>query len=222
VVKDSGQGGGKGGGSTVVGRRACSKRSGAGILRGSAEVERLSILYRTKGWLTLAQLIPAWASELADGKTNASRIEHDLKHFIMEDIMNEALGARRSAIPRNEDRGWGQSAFRGIGPRPQALEQRRPYPSDFQGRLRGCGAAVLQPAQLSEDLSPSGRTHLQVSRRVQGLVPKPRPRERFDDVFELRGRRAAPADGDHTRARQGLAELGHLGWGQSAFRGIGA
>src|SRR5262249_48503712 len=40
----------------------------------------------------------------------------------------EALGARRSAIPRNEDRGWGQSAFRGIGPRPQALEQRRPYP----------------------------------------------------------------------------------------------
>src|SRR5215467_9403975 len=67
----------------------------------------------------------------------------------------EALGARRSAIPRNEDRGWGQSAFRGIGPRPQALEQRRPYPSDFQGRLRGCGAAILQPAQLSEDLSPS-------------------------------------------------------------------
>src|SRR5262249_45853467 len=91
VVKDSGQGGGKGGGSTVVGRRACSKRSCAGILRGSAEVQRLSILYRTKGWLTLAQLIPAWASELADGKTNASQIERDLKHFIMEDIMNGRL-----------------------------------------------------------------------------------------------------------------------------------
>jgi hypothetical protein len=60
-------------------------------LRGSAEVERLSILYRTKGWLTLAQLIPAWASELSDGKTNASQIEHDLKHFIMEDIMNGRL-----------------------------------------------------------------------------------------------------------------------------------
>jgi hypothetical protein len=51
----------------------------------------LSILYRTKGWLTLAQLIPAWASELADGKTNASQIEHDLKHFIIEDIMNGRL-----------------------------------------------------------------------------------------------------------------------------------
>lgn len=51
----------------------------------------MSILYRTKGWLTLAQLIPAWASELADGKTNASQIEHDLKHFIMEDIMNGRL-----------------------------------------------------------------------------------------------------------------------------------
>src|SRR5262249_8768630 len=60
----------------------------------------------------------------------------------------EALGARRSAIPRNEDRGWGQSAFRGIGARPQALEQRRPYPSDFQGRLRGRRPLLLQPAQL--------------------------------------------------------------------------
>src|SRR5262249_10748325 len=95
----------------------------------------------------------------------------------------EALGGRRSAIPRNADRGWGQSAFRGIGPGPQALEQRRPYPSDFQGRLRGCGAAILQPAQLSEDLSPSGRTHLQVSRGVQGLVPEPRPRECSNDIF---------------------------------------
>jgi len=51
----------------------------------------LSILYRTKGWLTLAQLIPAWASELADGKTNASQIEHDLRQFIIEDIMNGRL-----------------------------------------------------------------------------------------------------------------------------------
>jgi hypothetical protein len=59
-----------------------------------AEGERLSILYRTEGWLTLAQLIPAWASELADGKTNASQIEHDLRHFIIEDIMNGRLDAR--------------------------------------------------------------------------------------------------------------------------------
>jgi hypothetical protein len=55
----------------------------------------------------------------------------------------------------------------------------------MRGRLRGCGAAVLQPAQLSENLSPSGRPHLQVSRGIQGLVPEPRPRERADDIFEL-------------------------------------
>jgi hypothetical protein len=41
----------------------------------------LSILYRARGWLTLAQLLPAWASELADSKTNADQIERDLKHF---------------------------------------------------------------------------------------------------------------------------------------------
>jgi hypothetical protein len=68
-----------------------AKTPRAGILRGSAEVERLSILYRTKGWLTLAQLLPAWASELADGKTNGSQIEQDLRHFIIEDIMNGRL-----------------------------------------------------------------------------------------------------------------------------------
>jgi hypothetical protein len=34
----------------------------------------LSILFRTKGWLTLAQLLPAWASELADGKKDADQI----------------------------------------------------------------------------------------------------------------------------------------------------
>src|SRR5262249_27358803 len=122
----------------------------------------------------------------------------------------EALGARRSAIPRNEDRGWGQSAFRGIGPRPQALEQRRPYPSDFQGRLHGCGAAILQPSQLSEDLSPSGRTHLQVSRGVQGLVPEPRPRECSNDIFKLWRYRSAPPGRDHSRAWHVRAARLHL------------
>ena len=70
---------------------------------------------------------------------------------------------------------------------PQALEQRRPHPADFQGRLRGRRPLLLQPAQLQEDLGASRGPNLQVSRRVQGLVPKPRPRERFDDVLELRG-----------------------------------
>jgi site-specific recombinase XerD len=50
------------------------------------------------------------------------------------------------SLDGNEDRGWGQSAFRGIGPRPQALEQRQPNPKDFQGCLRGGPSALLQPA----------------------------------------------------------------------------
>src|SRR5262249_42903130 len=100
--------------------------------------------------------------------------------------------------------------FRGIGARPQALEQRRPYPDDFQGRLRGCRSALLQPAQLSEDLSPSGRTHLQVSRGVQGLVPKPRPRECSNDIFKLWRCRSAPPGRDHSRAWHVRAARLHL------------
>jgi hypothetical protein len=51
----------------------------------------LSILFRTKGWLTLAQLLPAWASELAESRTNADRIERDLKQLLIEDIINGHL-----------------------------------------------------------------------------------------------------------------------------------
>jgi hypothetical protein len=51
----------------------------------------LSILFRTKGWLTLAQLLPAWASELADGKKDADQIERDLRHVFIEDIINDRL-----------------------------------------------------------------------------------------------------------------------------------
>jgi hypothetical protein len=41
-----------------------------------------------QGWLALAQLLPAWASELAESKTNAGHIERDLKY---EDIINGRL-----------------------------------------------------------------------------------------------------------------------------------
>jgi hypothetical protein len=51
----------------------------------------LSILLRKKPWLTVAQLLPAWAGELADDKTNASKVEHDLKYFLVTDIINGRL-----------------------------------------------------------------------------------------------------------------------------------
>jgi hypothetical protein len=49
------------------------------------------MLYRTKGSLTLAQLVAAWASELTKGQTSASQIENDLVHSLMEDIINGRL-----------------------------------------------------------------------------------------------------------------------------------
>jgi hypothetical protein len=51
----------------------------------------LSILFRTKEWLTLAQLLPAWASELAERKKDANQIERDLGHILIEDIVNDRL-----------------------------------------------------------------------------------------------------------------------------------
>jgi hypothetical protein len=51
----------------------------------------LSILFRTKGWLTLAQLVRAWAAELPGAKTAPSQVEGDLRHLLLEDIINGRL-----------------------------------------------------------------------------------------------------------------------------------
>jgi hypothetical protein len=50
-----------------------------------------SILYREKAGLTLAQLLPAWASELAGERSDAEHIERDLGHILLEDIVNGRL-----------------------------------------------------------------------------------------------------------------------------------
>jgi hypothetical protein len=51
----------------------------------------MSVLFRKKGWLTLAQLVRAWAPELAGSKTNPTQVEHDLMHVLLEDIVNGRL-----------------------------------------------------------------------------------------------------------------------------------
>jgi hypothetical protein len=53
----------------------------------------VSILYRTEAWLTLSQLVPAWAKELADRNTSASEVEHDLWRYLYEDTINGLLDA---------------------------------------------------------------------------------------------------------------------------------
>ena len=51
----------------------------------------LSILFRTKGWLTVAQLVRAWAHELPGAKTAPSQVERDLGHLLLEDMVNGRL-----------------------------------------------------------------------------------------------------------------------------------
>jgi hypothetical protein len=43
-------------------------------------------------WLTLAQLVPAWANELANASSSSSsQIENELWHYLYEDIINGRL-----------------------------------------------------------------------------------------------------------------------------------
>jgi hypothetical protein len=53
----------------------------------------LSILFRTQGWLTVAQLVRAWAPELTGANTDPRHSEHDLEHCLLEDMINGRLDA---------------------------------------------------------------------------------------------------------------------------------
>jgi hypothetical protein len=56
-----------------------------------AEAYALSVLFRTKESLTFAQLVSAWARELAGDKVHGDHIERDLGHLLLEDIINGRL-----------------------------------------------------------------------------------------------------------------------------------
>ena len=86
----------------------------------------------------------------------------------------KALGTGRSAVSGDQGRGGRQPAVRSGGTGPQALEQRRSDPDHFQGSICVGGAAVLQPAQLPEDVGASWRTTMQNAGGVQSLVPESR------------------------------------------------
>jgi Bacterial regulatory proteins, gntR family len=51
----------------------------------------MSILFRTKGWLTVNQLARAWAGELARAEKDPKRFEQDLAHLLLEDVANGRL-----------------------------------------------------------------------------------------------------------------------------------
>ena len=58
-------------------------------------------------------------------------------------------------FPGDQGRGGRQSSLRSGRAGPQALEQRRPDQADIQGSFCGGWTAVLQPAQLQEDVGAS-------------------------------------------------------------------
>jgi hypothetical protein len=51
----------------------------------------VSKLFRTKGWMTVAQLTVAWSSELAEGGEDPKQCEQNLGHILMVDIVNGRL-----------------------------------------------------------------------------------------------------------------------------------
>jgi Bacterial regulatory proteins, gntR family len=51
----------------------------------------LSILFRTKTFLTLGELVPAWAAELEREGAARARVEEILKRTLLEDIVNGKL-----------------------------------------------------------------------------------------------------------------------------------
>jgi hypothetical protein len=56
------------------------------------------LLHHSKQWLTLAQLVPHWARQLAHGETDASRVENDLWHDLIEDIINGRFDSKRPGL----------------------------------------------------------------------------------------------------------------------------
>ena len=57
----------------------------------------------------------------------------------------------------------------------------------FKEAFATAGLSYFNPHSFRKTLALLGRAEVQVAGRVQGVVPKPRPRACAHDVFELRG-----------------------------------
>lgn len=60
----------------------------------------MSKLFRTKEWLTLAQLTRAWSPELVEGGEDPKQCEQNLIHILLEDIVSGRLD--NSGPPRDD------------------------------------------------------------------------------------------------------------------------
>jgi hypothetical protein len=73
----------------------------------------MSILFRTKGWLTVAQLARAWTAEISGAEQDPQQFEQDLVHLLLEDIVNKRLD---NAGPLAEGRRLGLRLITPDGP----------------------------------------------------------------------------------------------------------
>jgi hypothetical protein len=64
----------------------------------------MSILFLTKGWLTVAQLAGAWTAEILGAEQDPQQFEQELVHLLLEDIVNKR---RDDAGPLAEGRRLG-------------------------------------------------------------------------------------------------------------------
>jgi hypothetical protein len=51
----------------------------------------MSILFRTREWLTIIQLVRAWTPEIPGAERDPQLFERDLVHLLLEDIINKRL-----------------------------------------------------------------------------------------------------------------------------------
>jgi hypothetical protein len=51
----------------------------------------MSILFHTKGWLTVAQLARAWTAEIPGAAQDPQQFEQELVQILLEDIVNKRL-----------------------------------------------------------------------------------------------------------------------------------
>src|SRR5689334_15931705 len=117
----------------------------------------MSKLFRTEKWLTVDQLIRAWSPELARGEGDPKQYEQDLKHILLQDIVNGRLD--NSGPPREGQRsGLRLISEEGAGGLIEGRQLRDPILNDdpwVLTRVALMKEAVLDFAQRHELTSPS-------------------------------------------------------------------
>ena len=184
----------------------------------------MSILFRTKGWLTIAQLARAWTAEIPGAERDPQQFEQELVHLLLEDIVNRRLD---DAGPLAEGRRLGLRNHHSRPPR--RLPRWRPGPGSPPSRRR------MDPSFRSDRGSEGGRarfraptcaaTSVMVERCCCCLNQARRPfaaRYRYSNTkrcFKEPGQFKAAARRQTSEARAGEGGYEERHSARSAYRG---